>query len=79
MYQISCTRNNSYIKFATMVDRAFIAGKEIILLGDVNIDPSKFNQVWDDIIFSYNFQQPRVTETSFMLIDHICPVSGKHH
>lgn len=36
-----CSEDNSlnwYVDFTTMMDKAFISGKEIILLGDFNID-----------------------------------------
>lgn len=69
------------IDFTTIMNRAFIAGTEIMLLGNFNIDLNKSNQVWNDMILLCNLQQliscpTRVTETSLTLTDNIyvsCP------
>ena len=67
--------------FTCMIDNVFLDEKEIIILGDFNIDSLKPNCSWDDILISYNFTQTvnhptRITSTSSTLIDHIyasCP------
>lgn len=58
------------------MDVVFSNAREIILLGDFNIDANKSNKTWENIIESYNFQQlvkqtTRITKSSATLIDHI--------
>lgn len=65
------------------MDRTFTVGKEIILIGYLNIDLSKSNQAWNSLIISYNFEQlincpASVTKTYSTLIDRIsvsCPLN----
>ena len=62
--------------FTEIMDRVSFESKEIILLGDFNIDLTKANPRWKNIFDSYNLCQmvkspTRVTQNSKTLIDHI--------
>lgn len=45
MYRNLPVGNNQKVEFTTMTDRAFTTGKEIMLLGDFNIDLYKSNRL----------------------------------
>ena len=59
------------------MDSVWLLGKEILLLGDFNIDPLNVNHSnWQNITRSYNLSQcitrpTRITHSSRTLIDHI--------
>ena len=62
--------------FTEMMDRVTFETKEIILLGDFNMDLKKPNPRWKHSFDSYNLHQivkspTRVTQNSETLIDHI--------
>ena len=62
--------------FTAMLDNAAFESKEIILLGDFNIDLQKSNLQWINNLDTYNLHQlikspTRVTHNSSTLIDHI--------
>ena len=62
--------------FTEMMDRVTFETKEIILLGDFNMDLKKQNPRWKHSFDSYNLHQivkspTRVTQNSETLIDHI--------
>ena len=62
--------------FKAMMDNVAFESKEIILLGDFNIDLQKSNPQWTNNLDTYNLHQlikspTRVTHNSSTLIDHI--------
>ena len=63
-------------KFVSMMDVVWLESKEIIFMGDFNIDLSKTNKPWTDVFSLFNLSQTvssptRVTPSSKTLIDHI--------
>jgi len=59
-----------------MMNVVLLESREIILLGDFNIDLAKVNNQWTQIINSFNLHQlvtspTRATSNSNTIIDHI--------
>ena len=70
-------------KFVSMMDVVWLESKEIILIGDFNIDLSKTNKPWTDVFCLFNLSQTvsspsRVTPSSETLIDHIYSTDIAH-
>ena len=62
--------------FTAIMDNVVFESKELILLGDFNIDLQKSNSQWTYNLDTYNLHQliklpTRVTQNSATLIDHI--------
>ena len=82
-YRNPTERTDWINKFDSMIETALLESKEIILLGDFNIDLLKTNNQWTQMINSYNLHQliqspTRVTPNSQTIIDHIY-VSNKNN
>jgi exonuclease III len=82
-YRNPSERINWMDNFTAMMDAVSLEGKEIILLGDFNIDLLKTTNQWTTLTNSFNLHQliktpTRVTATSQTLIDHIY-VSNKNN
>ena len=82
-YRNPTERINWMDNFSSMMDAVSLESKEIILLGDFNIDLSKTNNQWTQVINSFNLHQliktpTRVTSHSQTIIDHIY-VSNQHN
>ena len=82
-YRNPTERVNWLDNFSEMMDAVSIESKEIILLGDFNIDLSKANNQWTQTINYFNLYQliespTRITSSSQTIIDHIY-VSNKNH
>ena len=65
------------------MDVVWLESKEIILMGDFNIDLSKTNKPWTDVFSLFNLSQTvssptRVTPSSKTLIDHIYSTDIAH-
>jgi hypothetical protein len=76
IYRNPCVGVAWYDDFTTMLDKVASNTKEIILLGDLNIDLQTQQLTWNNIILSYNLIQiintpTRVAKGSSTLIDHI--------
>ena len=70
-------------KFVCMMDSVWLESKEIILMGDFNIDLSKANKLWTETFSLFNLSQiidspTRVTPSSRTLIDHIYSSTPSH-
>lgn len=70
-------------KFVTMMDLVWLESKEILLMGDFNIDMTKSNKSWKDITTVFNMSQlintpTRVTPSSSTIIDHLYSTDSKH-
>ena len=69
--------------FTAMMDNVVFESKELILLGDFNIDLQKPNSQWTYNLDTYNLHQliklpTRVTQNSATLIDHIYVSETRH-
>jgi hypothetical protein len=75
-----------YEHFIDMCENAYCEGKEMIIMGDINIDflkPNSIPKQWVDIMESYNLTQlikapTRVTNSSKTCIDHIYVTNPEH-
>ena len=72
-----------YIFFIFMMDSVWLESKEIILMGNFNIDLSKANKSWTETFSLFNLSQiidspTRVTPSSRTLIDHIYSSTPSH-
>ncbi len=75
-----------YEDFTSISDKAFTEGKEMIIIGDINLDylkPTKLPNKWTSIVDSYDITQiikepTRVTERSKSCIDHIYIFNTEH-
>ena len=70
-------------KFVSMMDVVWLESKEIILMGDFNIDLPKANKPWTNVFSLFNLSQTvstpaRVTPSSKTLIDHIYSTDIAH-
>ena len=70
-------------KFVSMMDVVWLESKEIILMGDFNIDLSKTNKPWTDVFSLFNLSQTvssptRVTPSSKTLNNHIYSTDIAH-
>ena len=75
-YRNPSERTNWMDRYDSMMEAVLLESKEIILLGDFNIDLMKTNNQWNQQIDSYNLHQliqspTRVTQNSQTIIDHI--------
>ncbi len=69
-----------------MCDKAFIEGKDMIVVGDLNLDylkPTKLPNRWTSIMESYDMTQiikdpSRVTERSKSCLDHMYISNTEH-
>ena len=69
--------------FTAMMDNVLFESKQIILLGDVNVDLQKSNLQWTNNLDTYNLHQliklpTTVTQNSATLIDHIYVSETRH-
>ena len=76
IYRHPKSSNSWYSSFTEMLDSAWLENKNIILMGDFNIDLLEPQDSWNDIFNSFNLTQiislpTRVTPTHSSLIDHI--------
>ena len=70
-------------KVVCLMDAVWLESKEIILMGDFNIDLSKANKSWTQTYSLFNLSQiincpTRVTPSSRALIDHIYSSNPSH-
>ena len=82
-YRNPASRVNWIQDFMEMMDNVTFQGKELILLGDFNIDLNKPNQQWTNYLTTCNLHQliktpTRVTQNSATLIDHIYVSEAKN-
>ena len=84
IYQNPARKKVDWIdRFSTMMDPAPIDTTELFLLGDVNVDLMKPQNLWIEKTSTYNLTQlidtpTRITSTSKTLTDHICAIE-KHN
>ena len=83
LYRNSSEPANWTDKFVSMMDAVWLESKEIISMGDFNIDLSKTNKPWTDVFSLFNLSQTvssptRVTPSSKTLIDHIYSTDIAH-
>ena len=69
--------------FTAMIDNVLFESKQIILLGDFNVDLQKSNLQWTNNLDTYNLHQliklpTTVTQNSATLIDHIYVSETRH-
>jgi hypothetical protein len=76
LYRHPKSNSNWYDDYCDMMDTVWLLKKEILLLGDLNIDLFQSHTQWRNIITSFNLHQcvtlpTRVTSKSSTLLDHI--------
>ena len=76
LYRHSKCNSKWYDDFCDMMDTAWLLQKEILLMGDLNMDLLKLCSKWQNIFTSYNLTQcvslpTRITQKCCTLLDHI--------
>ena len=76
LYRHPKSNSKWYDDFCEMMDNVWLNQKEILIMGDFNIDLLKFCSNWQNIFTSYNLTQcvtipTRVTSTCSTLLDHV--------
>ena len=83
LYRKTSVTANRVDKFVCMMDSVWLESKEIILMGDFNIDLSKANKSWTEAFSFFNPSQiidspTRVTPSSRTVTDHIYSSTPLH-